>query len=55
MSLRPPAKKKKKKKKLELAKVSHFLMRETPLAHELIQSWQSVGKIVCTTSGRKRD
>jgi NADPH:quinone reductase-like Zn-dependent oxidoreductase len=37
--------------KLALAKVTHFAMRELPLAHDLIQSGQSVGKIVCMGEG----
>lgn len=41
--------------KLAPARCAHFAMREAPLAHDLIQSGQSVGKIVCMTGGRKRD
>lgn len=41
--------------KLALAKVTNFAMREAPLAHDLIQSGQSVGKIVCAATTSTAD
>lgn len=36
--------------KLQIARVTQFDLSELPRAHDLIQSGQSVGKIVCTTA-----